>query len=90
MTQMDCKLKKEDGSVCGVRIDYNPDTKKAFNLDNSPHLHAKKKFFTSKKAVPIETELELLGRITTIEEQVAKLDTAVQAIVAQLKLGEEV
>ena len=85
MANMNCKLKKDDGSVCGVQIDYNPDAKKATNMDGSPHLHAKKKFFTSKQAMPIETELELQAKVTGLEERIDKLETAVKALVAEVE-----
>ena len=89
MTQMDCKLKKEDGNVCGVRIDYNPDTKKATNMDGSQHLHTKKKFFTSKKAMPIETELEVMAKVTGLDERLSKVESIVEALIAN-KQGSEV
>jgi len=89
MTQMNCKLKNSDGSVCGIPIDYNPDTKKATSLDGSPHLHERKKFFTSKKAMPIETELEVMAKVTGLEERLSKVESIVEALVAN-KQGSEV
>ena len=85
---MKCKLKMPDGSDCGVQIDYDPDTKTAKNMDGSAHSHPKKKFWANKKAIPIETELEIVARIATLEETVSKQGEAIKALVLQLK-GQE-
>jgi hypothetical protein len=89
MVKMECKS-------CSKEIDYVKERQpRAFNFGTTEKhvcegFGQKPKTWTSKKAMPIETELEVMAKVATLEEQVAKLDTAVQAIVAQLKLGEEV
>ena len=74
---------------CDVgEIEYDRDTKKAYNLDGSDHIHPKKegkRNFTTKAAQPIEGELILLGKISTEQsrndtqdEKIAKLEDEVK------------
>ena len=87
MTRMNCIIKKPDGTECGVEIDYDRSTKKAKNLDGTDHFHPKKKNFSSGKARPIESDLELLGKISSVEARLDTLEQAVKALVQELNEG---
>lgn len=78
---MNCKLKKPDGQVCGIEIDYDPNTKTAKNVDGSPHTHEKKKSWVKNEYKQLDSELHLLGKISAVEsdvdtlkEKIAKLE----------------
>ena len=83
-------------NYCDVgEIEYDRDTKKAYNLDGSDHIHPKKeggtkKNFTKKEAQPIEGELILLGKISNVEASVGNLKETVSKLEESLKDAWEV
>ena len=85
MTRMNCKLKNQDGSICGQQIDYNPDTKTAKNLDGTDHKHAKKKEFTNKEYKGIDGELQLLGKISNLEATIGNQNERLNKLELGLK-----
>jgi hypothetical protein len=83
MTKMNCK-------ACNQEIDYVKERQpRAVNFGTDvKHVcegFGQKKSFTAKKAMPIEGELELLGKISGLEVRIDKLETAVKALVATIQ-----
>ena len=81
--KMNCKS-------CSQEIDYVKERQpRAVNFGtDQKHVcegFGQKKSFTSKKAIPIETELEFNASIKGLEERVDKLETALKALVAQVQ-----
>ena len=85
---MNCK-------ACNKEIDYVKERQpRAYNFGTTEkHIcegfGQKPKTWTSKKAMPIETELEVMAKVTGLEERLSKVESIVEALVAN-KQGSEV
>ena len=73
-------------NYCDVgEIEYDRDTKKAYNLDGSDHIHPKKptgekKNFTKKEAIPIEFQLEISAKVAVLEDAQKETDKLVKEL----------
>ncbi len=90
MKKMSCKLNKPDGSICGISIDFDTETRKAFvAATGEPHIHerTKKTEWTKKEFKPVEKDLiisALSSRVDELEKNQEKQWETIKALVKEL------